>query len=92
MTTTLTLPGNPEVGLSALVQQQRFECVEIRPYITRAGKNSELAIWQAPCADCGAPFELITPRRKAPVRVDRRRCDLHRYPGRRVNGCRGSQA
>jgi hypothetical protein len=84
MTTTLTLPGRPEIGSKAHVQQQRFECVGLRPHRTRDGRDVQLAVWQAPCADCGAPFQLVTPVRERTVRVDRRRCDAHRRPGSRV--------
>ena len=84
MKTSLSLPGRPEIGCVALVQHQRFECVEIRPHVTRTGRDVELSIWIGRCADCGVPFDLVTPRRAGPVRVDRRRCAEHRDPKRRV--------
>lgn len=82
---TLSLPGRPEIGRVAFVRRQRFECVEIRPHVTRTGRDVELAVWVGGCAECGAAFELVTPRRGESVRVDRRRCDLHRQPGKRVS-------
>ena len=84
MKTTLSLPGQPEIGCVAFVQHQRFECVGIQPYITRAGRDVQLSLWVGRCADCGAPFDLVTPRRNGAVRVDRRRCAEHRDPKRRV--------
>ena len=92
MTVTNSLPGQPQVGSVAFVQHQRFECVEIRPHITRTGRDIELSIWVARCADCGAPFDLVTPRRAGPVRVDRRRCAEHRDPKRRVRMPAGASA
>lgn len=84
MTTTLTLPGRPEIGTTSIIHRQRFECVAFQPYRTRDGRDVQLAVWQAPCAECGASFQLVTPTRSQGVRVDRRRCDLHRKPGKRV--------
>ncbi|WP_368416553.1 hypothetical protein [Falsiroseomonas sp.] len=92
MKTSLSLPGRPEIGSVALVQHQRFECVEIRPHVTRTGRDVELSIWIGRCADCGAPFDLVTPRRAGPVRVDRRRCAEHRDPKRRVKVPAGASA
>ncbi len=88
----LTLPGRPALGGIAFVQHQRFECVEIRPHKTMDGRQMELTRWQSHCADCGAPFELLTPRRNVAVRVDRRRCAEHRDPKRRVKIPAGAEA
>ena len=92
MKTRLTLPGRPVLGSIALVQHQRFECVEIRPHKTMDGRQIELTRWLSHCADCGAPFDLLAPRRNAPVRVDRRRCAEHRDPKRRVKIPVGAEA
>jgi hypothetical protein len=92
MKTRLTLPGRPALGGIAFVQHQRFECVEIRPHKTMDGRQMELTRWQSHCADCGAPFELLTPRRTVAVRVDRRRCAEHRDPKRRVKIPAGAEA
>ena len=88
----LSLPGRPALGGVAFVQHQRFECVEIRPHTTRDGRHIELTRWLSHCTDCGAPFDLITPRRAAAVRVDRRRCEEHRNPKRRVTVSAGARA
>jgi hypothetical protein len=88
----ITLPGRPDLGSIAFVQHQRFECVEIRPHTTRDGRSMELVRWLSQCSDCGAPFDLRTPRRAAPVRVDRRRCAEHRDPKRRVKVAAGASA
>jgi hypothetical protein len=92
MKTRLTLPGRPALGGIAFVQHQRFECVEIRPHKTMDGRQMELTRWRSHCADCGAPFELLTPRRNVAVRVDRRRCAEHRDPKRRVKIPAGAEA
>ncbi|MCA4920350.1 MAG: hypothetical protein ING82_13060 [Roseomonas sp.] len=92
MKTRLTLPGRPALGGIAFVQHQRFECVEIRPHKTMDGRQMELTRWQSHCADCGAPFELLTPRRNVAVRVDLRRCAEHRDPKRRVKIPAGAEA
>ena len=92
MKTRLTLPGRPALGGIAFVQHQRCECVEIRPHKTMDGRQMELTRWQSHCADCGAPFELLTPRRNVAVRVDRRRCAEHRDPKRRVKIPAGAEA
>ena len=88
----ITLPGRPDLGSIAFVQHQRFECVEIRPHTTRDGRSMELVRWVSQCSDCGAPFDLLTPRRAATVRVDRRRCAEHRDPKRRVKVAVGASA
>jgi hypothetical protein len=92
MKVTNSLPGQPEVGTVAFVQHQRFECVEIRPHTRRDGRRIELSRWISHCTDCSAPFDLVTPRRMAPVRVDRRRCAEHRDPKRRVRVPAGASA
>ena len=86
-----SLPGIPDIGSTTLVGEQRFACVAVQPYVTQDGRRLELSVWEAPCAECGQPFRYLTPRRKSPVRVDRRRCDLHRQPGKRV-GQHGARA
>jgi anti-sigma-K factor RskA len=62
------------------------------PHKTMDGRQMELTRWQSHCADCGAPFELLTPRRNVAVRVDRRRCAEHRDPKRRVKIPAGAEA
>ena len=86
-----SLPGNPAIGSATDIGAQRFACVGVQPYVTRDGRDLELSVWEAPCAECGLPFRYLTPRRKEPVRIDRRRCDLHRRPGKRVHD-QGGQA
>ncbi len=88
----ITLPGRPDLGSIAFVQHQRFECVEVRPHTTRDGRSMELVRWLSQCTECGAPFDLLTPRRGMPVRVDRRRCAEHRDPKRRVKVPAGASA
>ena len=56
----LNFSNPPQVGTVLLREGQRYELLEIRPYVRRDGKQTWLLVWQSHCADCDRAFEVIT--------------------------------
>lgn len=67
------------VGLEHFHRGRLYRCVRIEPYERKDGGLSLLAIWEARCAACGAPYEIATPvsyqRSKT---FERANCDAHK--------------
>lgn len=80
-TNTITLAEIPAVGLSILIDGQRFDLVGHEPHRSEAGEETTLLVWLGECAECGAPF---TARTSATRWAETRRCKAHRAPGRPV--------
>ena len=62
---------------------QTYENAGGRRYIRRDGSATWLDAWRSRCADCGEPFEFLTPSKAAKFGPNRR-CQKHKRPGCRV--------
>ena len=54
-------PPRREVTVTSYLGDRVWRRVGERDYTTRAGKPTVLAVWETPCAVCGAPFQIMTP-------------------------------
>lgn len=80
----LNFSNPPQVGTVLLREGQRYELLEIRPYVRRDGKQTWLLVWQSHCADCDRAFEVITGIKTSFGNLNRR-CSIHHSPGRAVS-------
>ena len=71
----------PPIGVSVAINGQRYDLASIEDYVRVDGQPSNVLVWQADCAECGAPFLSKSGSRAFP---SIRRCDEHRLPGRKV--------
>jgi hypothetical protein len=69
--------------MQKLIGDQVYELARTEPHIRRDGTETELAVWQSHCAQCGEPFEFRAPS-KASKFEPNRRCAKHKRPGARV--------
>ncbi len=74
------LPASLPVGSAITVNGQRFDVLDIEPYVTKAGAQSQVVIWKSECLDCGEGFTEKLSVLKWP---QARRCHLHRKKGPR---------
>lgn len=72
----------PVAGQVAMHKGQRFECLRVEPYTRKDGQPSGIAVWQSHCAECAEPFTFK--RGIGHFRAERRRCEAHASPGKRV--------
>jgi hypothetical protein len=70
-----------EIGIVVELEGQRYELIRFGPHITKAGRETMLAVWQTACAECGAEFGARQPAGSVEFS---RRCTQHRQPGKRV--------
>lgn len=84
MKVSLSFPDIPALDTRFAIDGQDYVLVGSEPY-TRGydGAASALLIWQANCADCGAPFQIKTPL--GFTTGQSRRCVEHRSAGKPVN-------
>ena len=71
----------PERGFVAMFKGQRYELVGGKPYRRKDGSKTILLAWRTHCAECGDPFEIMTPKVE---RYPTRRCPAHAARGKRV--------
>jgi hypothetical protein len=71
--------GSP--GTIVRLDGQSYCLDRIEPYVTQAGVEINLVIWQSQCADCGCEFEAST--RPGSISFTRR-CQEHAKRGVRV--------
>lgn len=63
---------------------QTYLLLDVQACTNRSGAKTFLAVWQSMCADCGEPFTFCQSIRRQKFQPNRRRCDAHRAPGKRV--------
>lgn len=54
------ISGIPAVGIELMLDDQRYEAVQVAPHTRLDGGQSFLITWRAPCASCSQPFEQVT--------------------------------
>ena len=62
---------------------QRYIAVAAKPYTRADGTETQIIVWESPCADCGEPFLCPAPAAAARFQPNRR-CPKHKRPGQRV--------
>lgn len=65
----------PSVGLAVTIAGQRFDLVEVEPYVRQDGQRTNLLVWSAACATCGVEFRSKSPTSQLP---QSRCCPDHR--------------
>ncbi|RYE39506.1 MAG: hypothetical protein EOP21_10610 [Hyphomicrobiales bacterium] len=71
------------IGTVRLHKGQRFEVVMTSERPRRDGTIASILHWEAPCAQCGDPFQFTTPASSSKFEPNRR-CQKHKRPGHRV--------
>ena len=66
-----------------IFDRQLYTLVASEPHTRRDGRQTDLAIRQSHCAQCGQCFEFKHPARAVEFQPNRR-CQLHKRPGVRV--------
>jgi hypothetical protein len=64
---------------------QEYLLIADEPYVRKDGRKTKLWIWRTECPECSESFYVKTRANvtRTPKSM-RRRCDLHRAPGKRV--------
>jgi hypothetical protein len=78
--------AEPPCGTLVVLDDQAFELVDAVPYTKADGSGVRLLKWMSPCAQCGEPFEQLSPFATSSLV---RRCPMHRRPGKPAKGKRG---
>jgi RecA-family ATPase len=77
----VTLAATPPIGLSILMDGQRFDLIRHELHRRQDGETTTRLVWRSECATCGESFVAqTTALRWAEVR----RCERHRQSGTRV--------
>jgi hypothetical protein len=50
----------PSIGFGLLLDDQRYELVQVEPYIRRDGARSAILTWQSECPRCGNQFTVTS--------------------------------
>jgi hypothetical protein len=66
-----------------LFDGQSYEFARTEPHTRRDGTETTLMVWRSHCAQCGEPFEVLTPAGSGKFSPNRR-CQKHKRPGVRV--------
>ena len=69
-----------------MLDDQRYELREIRPYVREDGGSTRLLVWETVCPKCGDPLDVITGLTGNQIN---RRCSDCKRPGKPVTGKRG---
>jgi len=64
-------------------RRPRVKFVGLRTYVRADGSEIEMIVWQIECAECGEPFECMTPQEFERF-YPNRRCEKHHRPGVRA--------
>lgn len=73
-----------EIGDTRTSNGQEYRLIGFQPYTRANGSETELALWEGHCAQCGAPFLIRLALSFAKFQPNRR-CAKHKSPGKRVS-------
>lgn len=78
--------ATPNLGTMLVIDGQEYELREVRPHTRQDGGETQLLVWEAHCAACGAEFETTTAIKSKSIN---RRCSGCAQAGKPVKGRRG---
>lgn len=73
----------PLIGFVMYDGGQRYEAINVEPYVRKDGQGSFVVTWASECMDCGAWFEFTSGLKQ---KAANRRCHKHRKPRIARNG------
>jgi hypothetical protein len=68
------LKGKFQSGAKVKVQDRTYIALGAEPYVSKAGRKTQLILWRGNCALCGDVFTFKTGRSFTPFA----KCDVHR--------------
>jgi hypothetical protein len=68
------IKGKFQSGSKVKVQDRTYIALGAEPYVSKAGRKTQLILWRGNCALCGDEFTFKTGRSFAPLA----KCDVHR--------------
>lgn len=85
MTNKIDFLAPPSIGTVVMLAGQKYEMVNVDPYVTASGRRTSVLTWRTSCPTCAKPFDVTT---GLVAKAINRRCPEHRAALKPVSGNR----